>query len=58
MNDTGLQMKYFVLNPRKEGVYGAASRAAMLSYASAIEDVNPALAVDLRAWVRLVLEEK
>jgi hypothetical protein len=43
-------MKYFVLKPKGKSEYHHASRAAMYAYADAIEDENPALAADLRAW--------
>ena len=49
---SGLQMKYFMLNPSKPSAYGAASRAAMLAFAAKIEPENADLAVDLRDWVR------
>lgn len=47
----GLCMKYFVLNPNKDTVYGRASRAALLAYADVIEMENKELADDLRRWV-------
>ncbi len=50
----GLKMKYFVLNPKSktiEDAYAAASRAAMVAYASTINYTNPELAKDLLAWV-------
>ncbi len=46
----GLQLKYFVLNPTKDGAYGLASRQALLAYAKAIEEENNDLAYDLRIW--------
>lgn len=49
---SGLQLKYFTLNPAKQDDYGRAARAAMLAYASEIEPENKDLAIDLRAWVR------
>ena len=53
-DNTGLIMKYFVLNPNKDDDYGRASRGAMLSYASAIYLENPTLAHDLVEWVKEV----
>ncbi len=47
----GVEMKYFVLNPNKLDRYGVASRTAMLSYAAAIHEENPELAVGLETWV-------
>ena len=41
---TGLEMKYFVLKPRGNDRYAAASRAAMRRYADVIVGENPALA--------------
>lgn len=46
----GIEMKYFVLKPRGSDSYAAASRAALLAYASGIEGENPELAADLRDW--------
>ena len=54
---SGLQMKYFVLNPTKRDEYGKASREAMLEYARQIEEANPELASDLYQWYN-DLEEK
>jgi len=48
---TGLQLKYFVLNPTKDDAYGEASRKALLAYADAIQDENHELAYDVRHWV-------
>ena len=47
---SGLEMKYFVLNPAKAGAFGSASRAALRAYATAIEPENAALANDLFSW--------
>lgn len=49
----GLKMKYFVLNPESSSdpLHAAASRAAILAYATAVEAANPQLAQDLRDWV-------
>lgn len=49
----GLEIKYFVLNPKKNTRYGAASRAAMLTYAAVIRSVDPRLAEDLVSWVEI-----
>lgn len=46
----GLQMKYFVLKPKGNDPYAAASRAAMHQYAKFIEPENPELAKELRDW--------
>ena len=43
-------MKYFVLKPRGNDPYAAASRAAMHQYADCIEDENPDLATELKEW--------
>ncbi len=51
MNNNGLLMKYFVLNPSKKDKYGEASRKAMMAYARAIKAENPELAKDLQLWV-------
>ena len=47
-----IEMKYFVLKPRGDDAYAAASREAMCAYAEVIEECNPSLAVDLRQWAR------
>ena len=47
----GLSMKYFVLNPSKEGPYGYAATFAIFRYADAIQGENPQLASDLRGWM-------
>lgn len=47
----GLEMKYFVLKPRGLSPYAQASREAMRTYAASIEEVNPALASDIRQWI-------
>jgi len=54
MAQTGLTMKYFVLNPNKNDRYGLASREAILAYARSIQVGNPILAYDLREWVKEV----
>jgi len=51
---SGLQMKYFVLNPTKRGPYGEASRKALLAYAGAIKAENRELWCDLHNWVGLI----
>ena len=48
---TGLEMRYFVLNPLKHNDYGTASRKAIRAYAQQIETVNPQLATELNNWV-------
>lgn len=53
----GLCLKYFVLNPRKNNIYGEASRAALKIYASEIEEENPSLADDLYNWVDTIEED-
>ena len=52
MNETGLQLKYFVLSPTKQDAYGIASRKAMAAYAKAIHKENPELTEDLFAWLK------
>jgi len=54
---SGLEMKYFVLNPRGSTLYSQASREAMLTYADYIEGENEELANDLRYWVDKTTEE-
>jgi len=55
---SGLEMKYFVLNPSKNDAYGQASRDAMVKYADSIVDENPQLSLDLHDWViRLDMNE-
>ena len=51
----GLEMKYFVLTPTKDNIYGDASRDALLMYADQIAQVNPELAKDLREWVTKIV---
>ena len=48
--DTGLQMKYFVLKPKGNTRYAKASRAAMFRYSSFIRSENPKLADDIFSW--------
>ena len=48
---SGLEMKYFVLNPNKDDEFGAASRIAILAYATQIRDTNKRLADDLEEWI-------
>jgi len=50
---TSLRMKYFVLKPQGDDIYALASRLAIDTYALAVEDVDPKLAKELRAWVDL-----
>jgi len=50
-----LKMKYFVLKPRSKVRYdpwAAASRAAMRTYATMIEIVDPILSKELKTWVK------
>jgi hypothetical protein len=47
----GLEMKYFVLKPKGDDPYAAASRKAMEAYADAIKRENPRLARALISWV-------
>ena len=54
LDHTGLSMKYFVLNPRKDTPYGAASRAAIDAYAQAIGHTNARLSLDLQDWVEVI----
>ena len=46
----GLQMKYFVLEPKGADQYAIASRCAVWAYADAIRAENPELAADLMEW--------
>lgn len=55
---TGLEMKYFVLNPRKHDAYGIASRQAIREYARIIFHENPELAADLEAWLADLAAER
>jgi len=50
MNNKGLHLKYFVLNPSKSNKHGLASRMAMITYANHIRYENPELAKDLIEW--------
>lgn len=47
----GLEMKYFVLSPKKRDLYGLASRMAMLAYAAIVAKEDPKLCADLRKWI-------
>ena len=49
-----LEMKYFVLNPHKDNLFGVASRKAILRYAEIIQHVHPKFATDLRKWIEEV----
>ena len=54
-----LEMKYFVLEPRskyKHDAYAAASRMAIRQYAEGIQNVDPKLAEELRAWAEIERE--
>lgn len=46
----GLKMKYFVLKPKGNNKYAAASRYAMKAYAKKIIDSDPELAEELVNW--------
>ena len=51
---TGLEMKYFVLNPKSKVAgdpYAAASRKGMRFYSNMIRKENPELADGLDVWV-------
>ena len=54
----GLQLRYFVLSPEKQGEYGQASRDAMVAYAATIRPINPELADDLIFWVGRVMRSR
>lgn len=54
---SGLQLKYFVLNPNKDDVYGEASRCAMQVYANTIIKENHELARDLQEWLDALAEK-
>lgn len=58
INNEGLCMKYFVLNPTKDNLYGRASRAAIREYAKYIQMQNFKLATDLNTWVDDIISEK
>lgn len=49
-----LMMKYFVLNPNKDDVFGNASRRAIFEYAKIIESEHPEFAKDLRIWMNKI----
>lgn len=53
----GLFMKYFVLSPYKDDVYGRASRAAIHEYAAYIESENKELSDSLDEWMNKIEEE-
>jgi len=57
-DNTGLMMKYFVLNPNKHDEYGEASRKAIVAYADSIKTTNSLLAHDLQQWIGQILLEK
>ena len=53
-HSSGIECKYFVLNPKSKGVrdtYAEASRQAMEAYAEVIATENPKLSNDLLHWV-------
>lgn len=45
-----LELKYFVLKPCLEDIYGKASIAAMRTYAAIIADENPEFAKGIEDW--------
>jgi hypothetical protein len=47
---SGLETKYFVLEPKGDDAYAMASRAAMRAYAFHIMEENLELAKSLRDW--------
>lgn len=47
----GLEMKYFVIKPKGNGIYAEASRKAMKAYAAHIDAENRKFANDLYDWV-------
>ena len=51
---TGLEMRYFVLNPNKKGAYGIASRRAIHAYAQSIQSTNHKLSEDLTNWLNKI----
>lgn len=51
MNEEGLFMKYFVLSPTKDNIFGQASRKAMSTYADVIQSTHPKFAEGIRNWV-------
>jgi len=57
IESVGLQMKYFVLKPKGDDAYAAASRAAMFKYATLIESENYELARQLREWAEKEMSE-
>jgi len=46
----GLKMKYFVLKPRGNDIFAAASRKAMRAYSRHIGDVDEIFADELMDW--------
>lgn len=50
MSEPTLLMKYFVLKPVGNDIFAAASRSAMLRYASIIDKDHPNFAKDIRHW--------
>lgn len=47
----GLQMKYFVLNPKGNSLHARACQAAMLEYAEVIYCRNSQLSLDIQDWI-------
>lgn len=54
---SGLELRYFVLSPNKEDIYGHASREAMRAYAEIIRYENPRFSEDLDNWVYRIERE-
>ena len=46
----GIETKYFVLKPRGDNEWAAASRKAMRAYARHIQGIDPELAESLLSW--------
>ncbi len=55
---TGLEMKYFVLNPTSsDREFAWASRNALREFAVIIRDSNPKLCEDIMEWVESIEKE-
>ena len=48
----GLEMRFFVLEPKGKDVYARASREALKRYAEVIKDKNCELCADILLWVK------
>jgi len=53
----GLEMKFFVLEPKGRGEYARASREALKKYAEVIKDKNCELCADILLWVKELEEQ-